>query len=384
MRHMANVDLYMSILRRPWFATIRVSHLSFVRVLCFAFEGVSSWKMQRGRGVRDDFGDPFAGFGGFGSHGSLIPSLFGGRDPFDDPFFTRPLGGMSGPSMFGPSMFGPSMFGPSMFGSRGSFFGDSPAFGPSGVIEQEPPQANRSEGPIIKELNSDDEEVEEADEKEKSSMGKKDNSRKHSRSSNEPYVEVPDDEDEGRRNKQVQHRNDYNRFDRAQPQSRSFSFQSSTVTYGGVDGAYYSSSTTRRTGGDGVMIEESKEADTTTGRATHRMSRGLHDKGHSLTRKLNSDGKVDTMQTLHNINEDELAGFEEAWTGNAGKHLPGWSGEFNMPANIGATGSGLNSRATYGGRGQRQIGGSEMEFDGGFRPSTSQGRARSSTRINID
>lgn len=25
--------------------------------------------------------------------------------------------------------------------------------------------------------------------------------------------------------------------------------------------------------------------------------------GHSMTRKLNSDGKVDTMQTLHNLNE---------------------------------------------------------------------------------
>lgn len=25
--------------------------------------------------------------------------------------------------------------------------------------------------------------------------------------------------------------------------------------------------------------------------------------GHSVTRKLNSDGKVDTLQTLHNLNE---------------------------------------------------------------------------------
>lgn len=25
--------------------------------------------------------------------------------------------------------------------------------------------------------------------------------------------------------------------------------------------------------------------------------------GHSVTRKLNSDGRVDTMQTLHNMNE---------------------------------------------------------------------------------
>jgi hypothetical protein len=25
--------------------------------------------------------------------------------------------------------------------------------------------------------------------------------------------------------------------------------------------------------------------------------------GHSVTRKLNSDGKMDTLQTLHNLNE---------------------------------------------------------------------------------
>ncbi|XP_043694668.1 uncharacterized protein LOC122645425 [Telopea speciosissima] len=342
--------------------------------------------MQRGRGGNDlfDFGDPFAGFGGFGGQRNLIPNLFGGRDPFDDPFFNRPFGGM-----FGPSMFGPSMFGPSMFGQRGSFFGDSPA---SGFIEHEPPQANKSEGLVIKELNSDDEEVDEEDEKLKASKEKIENPRKHSRSSKGPYVDDQDDEAEGRRSKQMQHRNDYNRADGAQPQARSFSFQSSTVTYGGVDGAYYTSSTTRRAGSDGVTLEESKEADTATGRAAHRVSRGLHDKGHSVMRKLDSDGKVDTMQTLHNLNEDELAGFEESWKGNAIKHLPGWSDGFNMHANIGTTSSGPNGQATNGGwalpsTGQQQPRGSErMEFDDGFRPSTStsKGRAKSSRRINID
>ncbi|XP_042481416.1 myeloid leukemia factor 1-like [Macadamia integrifolia] len=346
--------------------------------------------MQRGRGGGDDlfdFGDPFAGFGGYGGHRNLIPSLFGGRDPFDDPFFNRPSGGMFGPSMFGPSMFGPSMFGPSMFGPRGSFFGDAPA---SGFVEHEPPQANKSEGLVIKELNSDDEEVGAEDEKLKAFKEKNDNPRKHSRSSKEPYVEDPDDEAEGRRSKQMQYKNDYNRADRAQPQARSFSFQSSSVTYGGVDGAYYTSSTARRTGSDGVMIEESKEADTTTGRATHRMSRGLQDKGHSVTRKLDSDGKVDTMQTLHNLNEDELPGFEESWQGNARKHLPGWSEGFNRQANTGTSSTGPNGQATNGGwalpsTGQQQPRGSErMGFDDGFRPSASKGRAKSSIRINID
>ena len=37
-----------------------------------------------------------------------------------------------------------------------------------------------------------------------------------------------------------------------QPQTQGYSFQSSTVTYGGNDGNYYTSSTTRRTGSDGV------------------------------------------------------------------------------------------------------------------------------------
>lgn len=39
-----------------------------------------------------------------------------------------------------------------------------------------------------------------------------------------------------------------------QPQNCSFSFQSSTVTYGGANGAYYTSSMTRRTGSDGVRV----------------------------------------------------------------------------------------------------------------------------------
>ncbi|KAI5004350.1 hypothetical protein ZWY2020_031593 [Hordeum vulgare] len=47
--------------------------------------------------------------------------------------------------------------------------------------------------------------------------------------------------------------------------------------------------------------------------------------GHSVTRKLKSDGKVDSTQILHNLNEDELPGFEESWKGNAGQHLPGWN-----------------------------------------------------------
>ncbi|GMJ04817.1 hypothetical protein HRI_004151000 [Hibiscus trionum] len=277
--------------------------------------------MQGGRGGRDpflDFGaDPFGGFGG---HRSLLPNFFGGRDPFDDPFFTRPFG-----SMFESSFFGPA-------------HRPFPDMHPSGFIEHQPPELKRQRGPIIQELNSDDEEDKEM----------KENPRKQFRSKDEPHVEVPDDgvEQSGRRNGHLQYMNVYDGSYQQQPQTRSFTFQSSTVTYGGANGAYYTSSKTRRSGNDGVTFEESKEAKTATGQASHRVSRGLDDKGHSVLRKLNSDGRVETMQTLHNLNEDELTGFEEAWNGNARKHLPGWSGVSNNHDTIG---HGENAQASQGG-----------------------------------
>ncbi|KAL4280491.1 hypothetical protein GQ457_03G020380 [Hibiscus cannabinus] len=288
--------------------------------------------MQGGRGGRDpffDFGaDPFGGFGGFGGHRSLLSNFFGGRDPFDDPFFTRPFG--------------------SMFESSSSFFGPDhspfPDMHPSGFIEHQSPELKRQRGPIIQELNSDDEQDEVEDEE------MKENPRKHFRSKDEPHDEVPDDgvEQSGRKNGHLQRMDVYNgsyRRQQQQPQTRSFTFQSSTVTYGGANGAYYTSSKTRRSGNDGVTFEERKEANTATGQASHQVSRGLHDKGHSVMRKLNSDGRVETMQTLHNLNEDELTGFEEAWNGNARKHLPGWSGVYNTHDTIGF---GQNVQASQG------------------------------------
>lgn len=57
-----------------------------------------------------------------------------------------------------------------------------------------------------------------------------------------------------RKSKHLQYRNDYSRFNgiESQPQGRRFTFQSSTVTHGGANGAYYNSSITRRAGSDGV------------------------------------------------------------------------------------------------------------------------------------
>lgn len=281
--------------------------------------------MQRGRDGRDnffgDFGDQFGGFPGFGGSpfgGSMISNMLGGRDPFDDPFFTQPFGGMMGSNMFGSSIFGTSMFGP----NRGGFLGGNV----NSFENRAPLPTATSNGPVIQEISSDDEEENEVENN--SATEKRENPRKHSRSRKEPYVQDPDDEIDESRSRSVQLRRE--RANTMHPQSRTFSYQSSTVTYGGVNGAYYTASKTRKMGGDGVVFEESKEADSTTGKATHEISRGIHDKGHTLTRKLNSDGRVDSLQTLHNLNEDELAGFNEKWKGKARENLPGYNPSYEM------------------------------------------------------
>lgn len=123
-----------------------------------------------GRNPFSQFGDMFAGFGG---HQSLTSSFFGGRDPFDDPFFTRPFGGMLGP-MMNADPFNVSMGSSHMMSSHHSGF---PTHGP--LMNAHPsPGAIRSNGPIIEELNSDDEVVED-EEKEHAP-------KKHCRSSEGP------------------------------------------------------------------------------------------------------------------------------------------------------------------------------------------------------
>ncbi|KDP28758.1 hypothetical protein JCGZ_14529 [Jatropha curcas] len=292
--------------------------------------------MQREREGRNDiFGmggsDPFGNFRGFG----MMPSLFGGRDPFDDPFFTRPFG--------------------SWFES-GGFEPPSSAFG----------DASRTSNPgvVIQEVTSEDEEEMEKD--------------VHIDSSKEPSVEHPDDHVDEEKCKNVNHRDDYNKIEGTEPQVHNFSFQTSKVTYGGVDGAYYTSTRSRRAGSDGVIIEESKEADKTTGQASHRISRGIHDKGHSVTRKLNSEGKVDTVQTLHNLNEDELSGFEAKWNGNVKRQLPGWSGQFDMHGTTGSSKSEWKGMTTLGGW---ALPSAEQPRDSG---ATSSQKTKNVVRINIE
>ncbi|KAI3800463.1 hypothetical protein L1987_28554 [Smallanthus sonchifolius] len=107
------------------------------------------------------------------------------------------------------------------------------------------------------------------------------------------------------------------------------------VAYGGVNGVYYSSSVGQRTGSDGMVLLEIKEEDKTAGEALHTISRGIHEKGHTLTKRRDPSGKEDSLQILHNLNEDELNGFEENWKVNADKCMPGWNNGFNSLENSG-------------------------------------------------
>lgn len=157
-----------------------------------------------GPGGRDPFsGGPFGGFGGFGSFGpsgSLMSNFFGGRDPFDDPFFTQPFGGMFQSSILGgPSRFPfpPEMqhFTQNMQNMQLPGFPFHPDMHPSGFLEHQArapapaPEPSSRRGPIIQELDSDDEN-EDAEER-------KENPKKHRRSNTEPSVEHPDDGLEG-------------------------------------------------------------------------------------------------------------------------------------------------------------------------------------------
>ncbi|KAK6162509.1 hypothetical protein DH2020_002350 [Rehmannia glutinosa] len=174
---------------------------------------------------------------GFGFPGSIFG---GGRDPFDDPFFARPYG-----SLFGSNLFSSS--------SRGNL-----------------QQTGQSKGPVIEELDSDDE----------GEPVENDATNAAWRNRN-PLVEHPEDQanEHGKSSsneRDISYSTNHDNVEVNRQQPRSVSFQ--RVTYGGINGAYYTATTSRRTGNDGVTVEESRQADKTTGQATHRISRGLHDK----------------------------------------------------------------------------------------------------------
>ncbi|XP_071700932.1 uncharacterized protein [Rutidosis leptorrhynchoides] len=301
--------------------------------------------MQRERDNRDARvpHDRFDGDQGFTSRRSMISSLLGGRDPFDDPFFTRPFG---------------SLFEPSVFDTHSSFDALSHT------------NDSSSKGLVIEELDSDDEsEIEKG--------GNGDFEVKDNKARKGPLVEHPDDDEV----KDVSINKNYNRVEGTKSQSQSVSFKK--VTYGGINGAYYTATTARKSGSDGVVLEDSKEADKTTGRATHRISKGIHDKGHSVTRKLGTDGTVDTVQTLHNLEEDELSGFDEAWNGNADRHLPGWNEDFNLFGRAGI-GSSLRPFGLGFQTADRSHSSGGVNNDNVARTSSSSGRPKKVVTINIE
>lgn len=247
--------------------------------------------------------------------------------------------------------------------------------------------AAKSKGPVIIELDTDDEgdvgrETEEENCGVNGSRMSKEKAQPNAYSNAHPLVEHPDDQSDDHNksksiNKDVAHRLKAKKNEGAKSKTQSVSYR--RVTYGGINGTYYTATTMRRTGSDGMVLEDSKQADMTTGQATHRMSRGIHDKGHSLTRKLDSDGKVNSVQTLHNIEEDELARFEQTWKGNADKHLPGWNNGFDLHANAGTSDHSLtNWNPGFG----NPFGG--LRPNSNNQPEPSRGRPKKVVTINIE
>ncbi|XP_023759775.1 uncharacterized protein LOC111908173 [Lactuca sativa] len=162
-------------------------------------------------------------------------------------------------------------------------------------------------------------------------------------------------------------------------ESDSFSFR--RVAYGGVNGVYYSSSIGQRTGSDGVVFLEIKEEDKSVGQALHTISRGIHEKGHTLTKKRDPFGKEDSLQILHNLNEDELNAFEENWKVKADKHIPGWNDGFNLLENAGMEGYGELGWKDEGGWGRWTLPWRDEWGTDGGQPSS--GRVKKVTPVDI-
>ncbi|KAG2240674.1 hypothetical protein Bca52824_097125 [Brassica carinata] len=184
-------------------------------------------------------GDPFGGR--FGNFGTFRGSLFGGRDPFDDPFFTRPFEDLLEPNTF--------------------------------IMVR---------GLTIEELPSDEEEE-----------GKDIGREEHTGSENQPSVEHPEDDSDAER--KIQNVNQRSNFNVKRVHSLELKHLGITPL------RWWLRKAERR-----IRL-----------RVKPLISRGINDKGHSVTRKLNSSGGVESTQTLHNLDEDELSGFEEAWKGNS-------------------------------------------------------------------
>ncbi|CAM6126064.1 unnamed protein product [Calypogeia fissa] len=292
---------------------------------------------RNGRGVNNvpsmnggfpAFPDPFAGFGGFGGlggfggrPGSLLTNMFENDPFFSDPFFSRTFGAPFGAGgIFGPSgIFNSDIFGVGQHQGHGEFLEQRPYTSPAeGNRRNIQIEGSRRGGVKIEELPDDHDIV---------GAGQ-------SNSNEEPIVEHPEDDDEKTETFRYQPRSDQLASSRSQSRRqtqsaynpvRTYSFQSSSVVYGGSNGQYYSSQTRRRQGPDGVIEEEHQEKDTTSGMESHRLSHGLHERGRSMTRKRNAEGREEKLETLHNLEEDEVQDFERTWETMAEKSLPKWN-----------------------------------------------------------
>lgn len=138
--------------------------------LVFSIE-ITSYSIKRRGGAEgkdsflpSDYMGGFPGFGLFGSNRSMMSNLFGERDPFDDPFFTRPF---------------VSMLNSGLSGSRATAYDNQKKDGGKGLV--------------IQEISS-DEEREEDD----GLMGQRqDKNQMNSGSGKAPSVEHPDDTSDG-------------------------------------------------------------------------------------------------------------------------------------------------------------------------------------------
>ncbi|KAI5081796.1 hypothetical protein GOP47_0001539 [Adiantum capillus-veneris] len=139
-----------------------------------------------------------------------------------------------------------------------------------------------------------------------------------------PIIEHPDDDvqlDSWNQRRWMQMPNSANH-------EGAYTFSSSSVCYDGPKGAYYAATKTRRGGPQGVVEERFEEQDSTKNKHTKRMSRGLGNKGHSITfQKDTKTGKVDENEILHNLAEEEAHNFDRKWEQEAEKFLPGWKND---------------------------------------------------------
>lgn len=224
-----------------------------------------------------------------------------------------------------------------------AFFGRSNG----GFLEERPfhpPPAEGRRGPVIEELPDDHETPE-----------------NNSRHDQQPIVEHPDD-DVGSagttrpatnqlrqvQSFQTQPNRDYlsNRGYQSNSGHQSYSYQSTSVTYGGTGGTYYSSSSMRRLGPDGLMEEEHMEKDS-SGKETKMAARGLRHKVHAVTKKRTANGPESTVETLRNLTPEEAPHFDAQWEAHAQRSLPGRNRGTQMLDGIGTRPTQQQQALTY-------------------------------------